>query len=97
MAGLTTSRDKVGVVTSNKMKKTIVVKVERLVQHARYKRYLRSSKKYKVHDEKNECGIGDKVRIRETRPLSKDKYHKLIEIVERAKVQAGFEEGGKAE
>jgi len=89
MAGLTTSRDKIGVVKSNKMNKTIVVQVDRLVQHPRYKRYIRRSKSYKVHDEKNTCGIGDTVRIRETRPLSKTKYYTLVEVVERAKVQAG--------
>lgn len=89
MSGLTTGRDKVGVVKSNKMKKTIVVRVDRLVQHSRYKRFIRRSKTYKVHDEENTCGIGDTVRIRETSPMSKDKYHKLVEVVERAKVHAG--------
>lgn len=89
MAGLITSKDKVGVVTSNKMDKTIIVQIDRVVQHSRYKRYLRRSTKYKVHDAKNECGLGDTVRIRETRPLSKDKYFTLVEIVERAKVRIG--------
>ncbi|MCK5240917.1 30S ribosomal protein S17 [bacterium] len=89
MSGLTTGRDKVGVVKSNKMKKTIVVRVDRLVQHSRYKRFIRRSKTYKVHDEENTCGIGDTVRIRETSPRSKDKYYKLVEVVERAKVHAG--------
>jgi small subunit ribosomal protein S17 len=89
MAGWSTNRDKVGIVKSNKMNKTAVVRVDHLVQHARYKRYLRRSKTYKVHDEQNICGIGDKVLIRETRPLSKDKYYTLVEIVERAKVQTG--------
>ncbi|MCD4813980.1 30S ribosomal protein S17 [bacterium] len=89
MAGLITTKDKIGVVTSNRMDKTIVVAIDRQVQHPRYKRYIRRTKKYKVHDEKNECSIGDTVRIRETRPLSKDKYFKLVEIVGRAKVQTG--------
>lgn len=87
MPGLITSKDKVGVVVSNKMEKTIVVRIDHLMQHPRYKRYIRRSKKYKVHDVKNECSIGDTVRIRETRPLSKDKYHTLVDVVERTKVQ----------
>jgi len=87
MGALNTSKDKVGVVVSNRMNKTIVVQVERLVQHAQYKRTIRLSKKYKVHDEKNDAGIGDTVRFRETRPFSAEKYHTLIEIVDRAKVQ----------
>ncbi|MBN1594568.1 30S ribosomal protein S17 [candidate division FCPU426 bacterium] len=95
MAGLNISRDKIGIVQSNKMKKTIVVRVDRRIQHQRYKRYMMRSKTYKVHDEENSCGIGDRVRIRETRPLSKDKYHTLIEIIERAKVQMGKSEGGE--
>ncbi len=89
MAGLKTSKDKIGVVTSNKMEKSAMVRVDHSVQHPRYKRYIRRSKQYQVHDEKNECSQGDTVRIRETRPLSKNKYHTLVEIVERAKVQAG--------
>jgi small subunit ribosomal protein S17 len=87
MAELKTSKDKIGLVVSNRMKKTIVVQVDRLVQHPHYKRTIRKSKKYKVHDEENSAGIGDTVRFRETRPLSAEKYHTLVEIVERAKVQ----------
>jgi small subunit ribosomal protein S17 len=91
MAVQTTSRDKIGVVTSNRMHKTIVVQVERQVQHPKYKRFVRRSKKYKVHDEANTAGVGDKVRIRESRPLSKEKYHTLVEVVERAKVAPSVE------
>ncbi|MEW6517461.1 MAG: 30S ribosomal protein S17 [candidate division FCPU426 bacterium] len=91
MAERNTSRDKIGMVTSNRMHKTIVVEVERQIQHTKYKRYIRRSKKYKVHDEANTAGVGDKVRIRETRPLSKEKYHVLIEVMERAKVAPSAE------
>ncbi len=87
MAGLITSKDKVGIVVSNKMDKTAVVRIDRMMQHPRYKRYIRRTKKYKIHDEQNQCGIGDTVRIRETRPQSAEKYHTLVEIIERAKVQ----------
>ncbi len=86
MAGLFASKDKVGVVMSDRMHKTIVVQVERLLQHPRYKRVIRRSKRYKVHDEQNAAHVGDKVRIRETRPLSAQKYHTLVEVIERAKV-----------
>ncbi len=89
MSRLKSSTEKVGVVVSDRMDKTIVVKVERLIQHAKYKRTIRVSKKYKVHDEANTAHIGDTVRIRETRPLSAEKYHTLVDVVERAKVQAG--------
>jgi small subunit ribosomal protein S17 len=89
MAGLTASKEKIGVVVSDRMHKTLVVRVDRLVQHARYKRVIKRSQKYKVHDEKNSAHIGDTVRIRETRPLSAQKYHTLVAIVERAKVEAG--------
>jgi small subunit ribosomal protein S17 len=67
-----------GVVTSDKMAKTVVVKVERYKKHPLYKKYVKKSKKYKAHDEKNEYKIGDKVIIRETRPLSKDKHFVVI-------------------
>jgi small subunit ribosomal protein S17 len=82
------STEKVGIVISDRMHKTIVVKVERLIQHAKYKRTVRVSKKYKVHDEGNTAHVGDKVRIRETRPISAEKYHTLVEVMERAKVSA---------
>ena len=70
-----------GQVVSNKMDKTIVVKVETLRQHPRYKKYTKHSKKYKAHDEDNTCGIGDKVRIVETRPISKEKRWQVMEIL----------------
>ena len=72
-----------GIVVSDKMQKTIVVKIDRLVQHPLYPRTLRSSNTFKAHDEKNTAKIGDLVRIMETRPLSKDKRWRLIEIVRR--------------
>ena len=74
-----------GVVVSNKMQKTIVVKVDRRVRHEKYGKIVTISEKYKAHDEKNECGIGDTVKIMETRPLSKTKRWRLVEIIERAK------------
>ena len=73
-----------GIVTSNKMTKTITVAVERKVQHRLYKKGVKQTKTFKAHDEKNECQIGDLVRIRETRPLSKTKRWRLVEIVKRA-------------
>lgn len=78
-------KEKVGVVTSNKMTKSIVVAVERKVKHAKYGKFLNKTSKFVAHDEKNECNIGDTVRIMETRPLSKTKNWRLVEIVERAK------------
>ncbi len=76
---------RVGKVTSNKMDKTIVVAVEEHVKHPRYKKIVKSTYKLKAHDENNECNIGDTVRVMETRPLSKDKRWRLVEIVEKAK------------
>jgi small subunit ribosomal protein S17 len=76
---------RIGTVTSNKMEKTITVLVETVKQHPLYKKTIRTSKKYKAHDEANEAKIGDVVRIMECRPLSKDKRWRLIEVVERAK------------
>lgn len=73
-----------GTVISDKMDKTVVVKVERVVKHPVFKKIIRRSNKFKVHDEKNECSVGDKIRIIETRPLSKEKRWRLLEIVERA-------------
>ena len=72
-----------GIVTSNRMQKTIVVRVDRLSQHWLYQRTLRQSTSFKVHDEKNEAKIDDRVRIMETRPLSKDKRWRLVDIVHR--------------
>jgi len=74
-----------GVVTSNVREKTVTVKVTRRVMHPRYKKYINVAKKYHAHDEKNECNIGDKVEIAETRHLSKDKYFRLVRIIEKAK------------
>jgi len=74
-----------GVVISNKMAKTIVVKVEYNILHPLYKKYIKRSKKFKAHDEKNECQIGDFVKIGSTRPLSKEKRWELLEIVTKAK------------
>ena len=76
---------RVGKVVSDRMEKTIVVAIERLVQHPTYKRYVRRQTKFKVHDEKNECRIGDVIRFMETRPLSKDKRWRFVGFVERAR------------
>ena len=76
---------RVGEVISDKMDKTIVVKIEDSVKHPLYKKIIKRSIKLKAHDEANECGIGDRVEIMETRPLSKDKRWRLTRIVEKAK------------
>lgn len=75
----------IGVVTSNKMDKSISVVVERRIQHPIYGKFVKKSNKFMAHDEKNECTIGDKVRIMETRPLSARKRWRLVEILEKAK------------
>ena len=72
-----------GKVVSDKMQKTIVVSIERLVKHATYGKYVRRRNKFKVHDEKNEAKVGDVVRFMETRPLSKDKRWRLLDFVQR--------------
>lgn len=77
-------KTRVGVVVSDKMDKTCVVAVERIVRHKLYGKRVRRTKKYKVHDEQNQCRIGDRVRIMETRPLSKDKRWRVVEILQRA-------------
>ena len=77
-------KTRVGRVVSDKMDKTIVVAVETFVKHPLYKKRVKNTVKFKAHDENNECGIGDTVKIMETRPLSKDKRWKLVEIVEKA-------------
>ncbi len=74
-----------GIVVSNKMDKSIVIKVERKMKHPIYGKFLKRTTKFMAHDEKNECQIGDRVKIMETRPLSKNKCWRLIEIVEKAK------------
>ncbi len=78
-------KTRVGLVVSDKMDKTIVVTVEQKVKHPLYKKYITRTTKLKVHDENNECGIGDKVEVMETRHLSKDKYWRLVNIIEKAK------------
>ena len=78
-------KERVGMVVSNKMDKTAVVKITESVKHEKYGKILKRSIKFKVHDEKNECDIGDKVLIMETRPLSKDKHFRLVEILEKVK------------
>ncbi len=75
----------IGRVVSNKMDKTIVVSIERVMMHSLYKKAVKRSRRIKSHDAKNECSIGDIVKIEETRPLSKDKRYRLIEIVEKVK------------
>lgn len=77
-----TKATKVGVVTSNKMEKTAVVAVERLVRHPLYKRSFKKTSTFMVHDEENRCRIGDRVRIAECRPLSKHKRWRLVEVLE---------------
>ncbi len=81
----TSRKTRVGKVVSDKMDKTIVVAVEDRVAHPLYKKITKRTYKLKAHDENNECGIGDTVRVMETRPLSKDKRWRLVEIVEKAK------------
>ena len=78
-------KERTGLVVSNKMDKSIVVQVERLVKHPVYGKFIKKTTKFTAHDEKNDCGIGDTVRIMETRPLSKNKNWRLVEITERAK------------
>ncbi len=77
-------KERVGIVTSNAMNKTITVAVEGVRYHSLYKKARKSTKKFKAHDEKNECNVGDQVRIQETRPLSKTKRWRLTEIIKRA-------------
>lgn len=78
-------KERIGIVSSNKMDKTITVAVDRKVKHPIYGKFVHKTKKLHAHDENNDCGIGDKVRIMETRPMSKSKCWRLIEIIERAK------------
>ena len=78
-------KERVGVVTSNKMNKSIVVSVERKVKHPIYGKFIKQTKKFMAHDEKNECGVGDLVKIMETRPLSKNKNWRLVQVIEKAK------------
>lgn len=78
-------KEKIGRVVSNKMQKTITVAVDRKVKHPIYGKFVNRTTKFKAHDEQNTAGIGDTVRIMETRPLSKDKRWRLIEVIEKAK------------
>ena len=78
-------KEKIGLVVSNKMEKSVVVAIEKRVQHPLYKKFFKKTTKFMAHDEKNEGGIGDKVKIMETRPLSKNKRWRLVEIIEKAK------------
>ena len=78
-------KERVGLVTSNKMEKSGVVAVVRHVKHPKYGKFMLKTKKFMFHDENNEAGIGDKVKIMETRPLSKNKRWRLVEIIEKAK------------
>ena len=78
-------KNRVGKVVSDRMDKTVVVSIERLVKHETYGRYVRRRTKFKVHDENNECRIGDTIRFMETRPISKEKRWRFVEFVERAK------------
>jgi small subunit ribosomal protein S17 len=78
-------KERIGKVTSNKMTKSITVAIQRKVKHPMYGKFMNKTTKLMAHDENNECGIGDTVRIMETRPLSKNKRWRLIEIIEKAK------------
>ena len=80
-------REFVGEVVSNKMQKTVVVVLKRFVRHHRYGKVLRRVTRLKAHDEKNECQIGDRVRLVEARPLSKDKHFRVVQIVEKARAR----------
>ncbi len=78
-------KSRIGLVVSDKMDKTVIVAIVTKVKHPLYKKYITQTKKFKAHDEENACGIGDKVKIVETRPLSKDKRWRVVEIIEKAK------------
>jgi small subunit ribosomal protein S17 len=78
-------KERIGIVTSNKMEKSVVVMVETKIMHPKYGKFVKYSKKFMAHDEKSECGIGDTVKIMETRPMSKLKRWRMVEIVEKAK------------
>ena len=82
-----TQREWVGQVVSDKMDKTVVVAVSRVVRHPFYRKVLRRITKLKAHDEKNECPVGDRVRLIETRPISKDKHWRVVQIVERGRAE----------
>lgn len=85
MAERNLRKTKIGVVTSNRMEKTVTVEIESKVKHPIYGKFVKKTTKFHAHDEKNECGIGDTVKIMEARPLSKTKRWRLVEVVEKAK------------
>jgi len=78
-------KERIGVVVSNKMNKSITIAVESKVKHAMYGKFIKKTSKFMAHDEKNDCNIGDTVKIAETRPLSKNKNWRLVEVIERVK------------
>ena len=78
-------KERIGVVTNNKMEKSVVVSEVKRVKHPMYGKFVLKTKKYVVHDEKNDCNIGDTVKIMETRPISKSKCWRMVEVIERAK------------
>lgn len=78
-------KNRVGIVVSDKMDKTVVIAIEEHVKHQKYGKVIKRTVRLKVHDEKNECGVGDKILVAETRPLSKDKRWRMVEIIEKAK------------
>ena len=78
-------KERIGIVTSNKMDKSIVVAVERKEKHPMYGKFVKKTSKFMAHDEKSECGIGDTVKIMETKPMSKSKRWRLVEVLEKAK------------
>ena len=78
-------KEKTGIVVSNKMEKSVTVEVERRVKHPKYGKFVKKSSRFVAHDEANECSEGDKVRIAETRPISKNKCWRLVEIIEKVK------------
>jgi small subunit ribosomal protein S17 len=78
-------KEKIGLVVSNKMNKSIIVEVKRKIKHPKYGKFIKRTSTFMAHDEKNDCNVGDSVKIMETRPLSKNKCWRLVEIIERAK------------
>ncbi len=78
-------KERIGIVVKDAMDKSIIVGVERRVKHPMYEKYVKKTSTFMAHDEKNDCGVGDKVRIMETRPMSKRKCWRLVEIIEKAK------------
>jgi len=87
MSEAVTKREWVGRVLSNKMNKTVVVSVERSVTHPLYRKVLRRISKFKAHDEQNVCKIGDRVRMVETRPISKDKHWRVVEVIQKGRAE----------